>query len=53
MIEQRGDEFVFKPAVAAMYKLMGSVKRPAKYKNMDIDEMIEKAKMEYFKKKKI
>ena len=41
-----------KPALSALYKLMGSVKRPEKYKDMDIDEMIEKAKMEYFSKKK-
>ena len=41
------------PAISAMYKLMGSVKRPEKYKDMNVDEMIEKAKMEYFKKKKV
>lgn len=52
-ITKRGDELVMTSALAAMYRLMGSVKRPAKYKDMDIDEMIEKAKMEYFSKKKI
>lgn len=29
-------------------KLAGSVKIPKKYQGMDIDEMIEKAKTEYF-----
>lgn len=52
-ITKRGDELVMVPALAAMYRLMGSVKRPKKYEGMDIDEMIEKAKMEYFSKKKI
>ncbi len=52
-ITKRGDELVMTSALAAMYKLMGSVKRPEKYKGMDIDEMIEKAKIEYFSKKKI
>jgi len=52
-ITKRGDELVMTSALAAMYRLMGSVKRPEKFKGMDIDEMIEKAKMEYFSKKKI
>jgi len=52
-ITKRGDELIMKSALSAMYRLMGSVKRPEKYKGMDIDEMIEKSKMEYFSKKKI
>lgn len=52
-ITKRGDDLVMSPAISAMYKLMGSVKRPEKYKDMNVDEMIEKAKMEYFKKKKV
>ena len=52
-ITKRGDELVMTSALAAMYRLYGSVKIPEKYKGMDIDEMIEKAKMEYFSKKKI
>ena len=51
-IVRRGDELVMKPAVTTIYKLMGSAKRPAKYKEMDIDEMIEKSKIDYFKNKK-
>lgn len=38
-------------ALALLDKLAGSVKVPKKYKGMDIDEMIEKAKREYFRKK--
>lgn len=53
VITKRGNELVMKSALDSIYKLMGSVKRPAKFKNMDIDEMIEKAKWEYFSKKKI
>jgi AbrB family looped-hinge helix DNA binding protein len=49
-ITKRGDELVMKPALSALYKLMGSVKRPEKYKDMDIDEMIELAKMKRFSK---
>lgn len=52
-ITKRGDELIMKSALSAMYRLMGSVKRPEKYKGMDIDEMVEKSKMEYFSKKKI
>ena len=52
-ITKRGDELIMKSALSAIYRLMGSVKRPEKYKDMDIDEMIEKSKMEYFSKKKI
>lgn len=52
-ITKRGDELIMKSALSAIYRLMGSVKRPEKYKGMDIDEMIEKSKMEYFSKKKI
>ncbi|KKT30200.1 MAG: hypothetical protein UW16_C0016G0020 [Microgenomates group bacterium GW2011_GWC1_44_10] len=52
-ITKRGDELVMTPAISAVYKLMGSLKRPPEYANMDIDEMIEAAKNEYFAKKKI
>lgn len=33
-------------------QLAGSVKVPSQYKGMNIDEMIEKAKLEYFSKKR-
>ena len=52
-ITKRGDELVMTPAISAVYRLMGSLKRPPEYANMDIDEMIEAAKNEYFAKKKI
>ena len=38
-------------ALALLDKLAGSVKIPKKYQGMDIDEIIEKAKKEYFRKK--
>lgn len=53
VITKRGNELVMKSALDAINKLCGSVKRPVDYKDMDIDEMIEKAKYEYFSKKKI
>lgn len=52
-ITKCGDELVMTPAVSAVYKLMGSLKRPPEYANMDIDDMIEAAKNEYFAKKRI
>ena len=46
-------EFTMSPAVSAVYKLMGSLKRPKEYAGMTEDEMIEAAKNEYFANKKI
>jgi AbrB family looped-hinge helix DNA binding protein len=53
VIAKHNDGFIMKPAMDLVNKLYGSVKVPEKYKNMDVDEMIEKAKMEYFKNKKV
>lgn len=50
-IKKVNDQMVMEPALAAIYRLMGSIKRPKKYKGMDIDEMIELAKQDYFTKK--
>lgn len=38
-------------ALALLDKLAGSVKLPKKYKRVPTDEMIERAKREYFRKK--
>lgn len=48
MIEKVNNQILINPAIQAIYKLMGSVKRPRKYKGMDIDVMIEKAKGDHF-----
>lgn len=53
VLTKHEDGIMMKSPLAAMYKLMGSVKRPKKYQGMDIDVMIEQAKMNYFKNKKI
>ena len=52
-ITKHADGLILKPRLDFLNKLYGSVKVPEKYKDMDIDEMIEKAKMEYFKNKKV
>lgn len=40
-------------AVDEVNELFGSVKVPKRFKGMEIDEMIEKAKIEYFRRKKL
>jgi len=40
------------PMKRTVDQLAGSVKVPSRYKGMDIDKMIEKAKLEYFSKKR-
>lgn len=52
-IVARDGEFTMSPAVSSVYKLMGTLKRPKRYAHMDIDDMIEVAKNEYFSRKKI
>ncbi len=41
-------QLVFKPAIALVEQLAGSVPIPARFKGKPIDEIIELAKMEYF-----
>lgn len=52
-ITKRGQDLIMSPAVSAVYKLMGILKRPKEYAGMTEDEMIEAAKNEYFANKKI
>lgn len=52
-IVAKDNEFTMSPAVSAVYKLMGILKRPKEYAGMTEDEMIEAAKNEYFANKKI
>jgi AbrB family looped-hinge helix DNA binding protein len=48
VIEKVNNQILINPVIQSIYKLMGSVKRPKKYRGMDIDTMIEKAKGDYF-----
>lgn len=49
----RGRTAELRSAVDDVNELFGSVKVPKRFKGMEIDEMIEKAKIEYFSRKKI
>lgn len=40
-------------ALSLIDKLAGSVKIPARYRGLSIDQMIDKAKKEYFKHKRV
>ncbi|MBU1070921.1 AbrB/MazE/SpoVT family DNA-binding domain-containing protein [Patescibacteria group bacterium] len=52
VIVQVGDRIIsMRPVEDLVNKLAGSVKIPVKYKNMDVDKIVAKAKRVYFDKK--
>lgn len=50
-IREENGALKIESALAALEKLGGSVKVPKRFQGMDIDQIIEKAKKEYFSKK--
>ncbi len=53
VIVQVNDRIIsMRPAEDLVEKLAGSVKVPVKYKNIDVDKMIAKAKRAHFSKRK-
>ncbi len=47
-----GKKAILQPAANVVDELYGSVKVPARFRGMEIDEMIEKAKQENFARKR-
>lgn len=52
LIQARGNQLVIEPATALVNSLAGSVRIPEKYKGKSINEIIQKAKKEYFRKRR-
>lgn len=51
IVKHDGDELRIISALSLVDKLAGSVKVPKQYRNVPIDEAIERAKLDYFKKR--
>ncbi len=49
--KKKNGDIIITSAVALVEKLAGSVKLPKRWQGKDVDEVIELAKYEYFKKK--
>ena len=50
-VKEENGALKIESALVALERLGGSVKVPKRFQGMDIDQMIEKAKEEYFSKK--
>lgn len=52
VVEENDNTLVLTPVQNVVDSLAGSVSIPPKYKNINIDEIIEKSKVEYFNKRR-
>ena len=51
LIEEKDGKIILKPATTLVEELAGSLKVPKRFRGLTEDEMIAKAKKEYFKEK--
>ena len=51
LVEEENGSLLVRPAVSLVESLAGSVKVPKRFKGMDVDEIIEAAKREYFRER--